>query len=210
MDHRWSHPVRGVLRAPGRRDRSDLVTRFIGIDYSTTSCGIAIVEGSTWQAGTVRSKPTGTTLTAYYERIQSLGYDVLAAIDPRLGDVIAIEGLAFAAKGSSVDRLHYAWHRTVEFLTKVQHAEPLVITTNQVKQLATGRGNASKDDVLLATERRLPQAQIRGNDEADAVWLAVGASILSGAPVIDLPSAHVPKAWRAARVERAGMREETP
>ena len=171
------------------------MTRFIGIDYSTTSCGIAIVDGSHWQAFTLRSKPSGGTLSDYYKRIQDLGHDIVAAVEPRLGDVIGIEGIAFAGKGRAVDRLHYAWHRTVEFLTRVNHAEPLVVTTNQVKQLATGRGNAQKADVLLATERRVPQAQVRNNDEADAVWLAIGASILTGQPVINLPAAHVPKAF---------------
>ena len=176
------------------------MTRFIGIDYSTTSCGIAIVDDrlttTHWQAFTLRSQPKGDTLTDYYERIQDLGHDIIAAAEPRLGDVIGIEGIAFAAKGRSVDRLHYAWHRTVEFISRVQHAEPLVVTTNQVKQLATGKGTAQKDEVLLATERRIPQAQVRNNDEADAVWIAVGASILAGSPVIDLPAAHMPKAWK--------------
>ncbi|PRB08793.1 crossover junction endodeoxyribonuclease RuvC [Microbacterium sp. MYb64] len=172
------------------------MTRFIGIDYSTTSCGIAIVEGSHWQAFTLTSKPTGDGLVAYYERIQALARDIIAVADPRLGDVIAIEGIAFAARGSSVDRLHYAWHRTVEFIGKAQHADPPIITTNQVKQLATGKGNANKDEVLLATERRIPQTRVSNNDEADAVWIAVGASILAGEPVIDLPAAHMPKAWK--------------
>jgi Holliday junction resolvasome RuvABC endonuclease subunit len=171
------------------------MTRFIGIDYSTTSCGIAVVDGNHWQAFTLHSKPTGPTLTDYYERIQALGHDIVAAVEPRLGDVIGIEGIAFAGKGSAVDRLHYAWHRTVEFLARINHAEPLIVTTNQVKQLATGKGNAQKDDVLLATERRVPQAQVRNNDEADAVWIAVGASILTGQPVITLPAAHMPKAF---------------
>lgn len=172
------------------------MTRFIGIDYSTTSTGIAICDNGHWQTFTLTSKVTGPTLTDYYERIQDLGNDIIAAAEPRLGDAIGIEGIAFAGKGRAVDRLHFAWHRTFEFITRVQHAEPLIVTTNQVKQLATGRGNAQKDEVLLATERRLPQAQASNNDEADAVWIAVGASILAGSPVIDLPAAHMPKAWK--------------
>lgn len=172
------------------------MSRFIGIDYSTTATGIAIADGHHWQTFTLRSKPSGDTLSAYYERIQDLAHDIVAAAEPRLGDVIGIEGIAFAGRGSSVDRLHYAWHRTAEFLTRLQKTELVVVTTNQVKQLATGKGNAQKDEVLLATERRLPQAQASNNDEADAVWIAVGASILAGSPVIDLPAAHMPKAWK--------------
>lgn len=169
--------------------------RFIGIDYSTTSTGVAVVEGSHWQTLTLRSKPTGETLPHYYARINSLVDDILAVIDLHPGDVVAIEGIAFSAKGRAVDRLHYAWHRTVERLSHHVEQDVLVVITTQVKQLATGKGNAQKDEVLLATERRLPQAQASNNDEADAVWIAVGASILAGSPVIDLPAAHMPKAW---------------
>lgn len=172
------------------------MTRYIGIDYSTTATGIAIIDGDHWQTFTLRSKPKGDTLSAYYERIQDLCHDIIAAVDMRLGDVIAIEGIAFAGRGSSVDRLHYAWHRTVEFLTRLQKTDLVIVTTNQVKQLATGKGNAQKDEVLLATERRVPQAQAANNDEADAVWIAVGASILAGSPAVDLPAAHMPKAWK--------------
>lgn len=181
------------------------MTRFIGVDFSTTSTGIAIVDGHHWQTFTLRSKPSGTTLSAYYERIQDLAHNIVASIDLRSDDVIAIEGIAFAGRGSSVDRLHYAWHRTVEFLTRLQGTDLVVVTTNQVKQLATGKGNAQKDEVLLATERRVPQAQASNNDEADAVWIAVGASILAGSPVIDLPAAHMPKAWKNSGRVPAGM-----
>jgi len=74
---------------------------------------------------------------------------------------------------------------------KGRYGDPL---PPEVQEHATGKGNAQKDEVLLATERRIPQAQVRNNDEADAVWIAVGASILAGSPVIDLPAAHMPKA----------------
>lgn len=173
------------------------MTRFIGIDYSTTATGVAIVEGDHWQTFTIKSKPVGDTLPHYYARIETLADNILGAIDPHPGDVVAIEGLAFAGKGRAVDRLHYAWHRTVQRLSRHGAVgDVLIVTTNQVKQLATGKGNAQKDDVLLATERRLPQADVAGNDEADAVWIAVGASVLAGAPVIQLPAAHVPPAMK--------------
>lgn len=171
------------------------MSRYIGVDYSTTSTGIAIVEGDHWQVFRLRSSSTqGASLLDYYDRILGLAQDIGAAISFEPGDVIGIEGIAFAGRGSSVDRLHYAWHRTAEYLARTA-AEPIVVTTNQVKQLATGKGNAQKDEVLLAAERRIPQARVSGNDEADAVWIAVGVSILAGSPVIDLPAAHMPKAW---------------
>ena len=167
--------------------------RVVGLDYSTTSTGIAIFADGGWETLTLTSKPTGDTLGDYYDRIIDLAYGIDNAIGQ--ADVIGIEKIAFAAKGQRVDRLHYAWHRTVEHLTTI-YGDVLEVTAQQVKQLATGKGNAGKDEVLLATDRRIPSAGVAGNDEADAVWVAVGASILAGRPVIDLPTAHMPKAWK--------------
>lgn len=176
--------------------------RFIGIDYSTTSTGVAICGAGEWDTFSLASKPNGTTLGDYYDRIIDLAYRIESVLHD--GDVLGIEGIAFAARGQKVDRLHYAWHRTVEHLTTA-HSALHVVTTNQVKQLATGKGTAKKDEVLLAAERRIPQAQVTNNDEADAVWIAVGASILAGSPVIDLPAAHMPKAWKKSELGLAGM-----
>ena len=172
--------------------------RFVGVDFSTTSTGVAIYDdvADHWQTFTLRSKPAGTTLADYYARIVGLAADIMSAINLDADDVVAIEGIAFAGRGASVDRLHYAWHRTVEYLSRHLASEVLVVTTNQVKQLATGRGNAQKDEVLLATERRVPEAGASNNDEADAVWIAVGASVIySGIPIVSLPAAHMPKAF---------------
>lgn len=169
------------------------MSRFVGIDYSTTSCGIAISDGAAWETVTVKSSTSGSTLGDYYDRIIGLAHRIEEHLLP--GDAIGIEGIAFAGRGRSVDRLHYAWHRTVEHLSTL-YAAPVVITTNQVKQLATGRGNAQKDDVLLAAERRVPEARVTGNDEADAVWIAVGVSVLAGEPVLPLPATHIPKGFR--------------
>lgn len=170
--------------------------RFVGIDYSTTSCGIAITDGTTWETLTVKSSPTGASLGDYYERITDHARDIIAAARITALDTVGIEGIAFAGRGRSVDRLHYAWHRTVESLVRVLDVDPVIVTTNQVKQLATGKGNAQKDDVLLAAERRVPEARVAGNDEADAVWIAVGVSVLAGDPVVPLPAGHIPKGFR--------------
>ena len=57
---------------------------------------------------------------------------------------------------------------------------------------ATGKGNAGKDEVLLAASRRYPHAPIVGNDDADAVVLAAIGARLLGEPVEDsLPKTHL-------------------
>ena len=57
---------------------------------------------------------------------------------------------------------------------------------------ATGKGNAGKDEVLLAASRRYPHAPIVGNDDADAVVLAAIGARMLGEPIEDsLPKTHL-------------------
>lgn len=67
-----------------------------------------------------------------------------------------------------------------------------------MKYLATGHGGAAttKERMLAAAREQLGLELGNRDDEADAVWIAVGASVLAGEPVIDLPAAHMPKAWK--------------
>src|SRR5690606_38220704 len=65
-----------------------------------------------------------------------------------------------------------------------------VVAPTPLKKYVTGRGNASKDEVLAAAIRRWPDAAINGNDEADAYALrAMGLDHL-GHPVADVPKTH--------------------
>jgi crossover junction endodeoxyribonuclease RuvC len=48
---------------------------------------------------------------------------------------------------------------------------------------ATGRGNASKDDVLSAVIRRYPHVDVNGNDEADSLVLAAMGMRHLGRPI---------------------------
>ena len=66
------------------------------------------------------------------------------------------------------------------------------VPVGTIKKHATGKGNAGKDEVLLAVSRRYPQAPIVNNDQADAVTLAAMGARLLGEPVEDsLPKAHL-------------------
>ena len=66
------------------------------------------------------------------------------------------------------------------------------VPVGTIKKHATGKGNAGKDEVLLAVSRRYPHAPIVNNDQADAVALAAMGARLLGEPVEDsLPKAHL-------------------
>jgi len=70
-----------------------------------------------------------------------------------------------------------------------------VVTPSTIKQYATGKGNASKDDVLLAAVRRLGY-EGKSKDEADALWLYALTMHALGAPIATVPAAHL-KALKA-------------
>ena len=65
------------------------------------------------------------------------------------------------------------------------------VTPGGVKKYATGKGNASKDQVLAAVVKRYPQADITDNNIADAwVLAAMGARAL-GYEVDSLPQVNL-------------------
>ncbi len=172
--------------------------RIIGIDFSTSSTGIAIYASNGWTTVTVKSKaPRAESDSNFYERMLQLNGEVLAVINPDGDDVIAMES-TFRGSGRAEARLHYAWHRLRETLARhydCQIAYELAPST--VKKLATGNGGreTGKPEVLAAARKLLGLDLGARDDEADAAWIAVGASILAGTPVIDLPAEHMPPAF---------------
>lgn len=174
------------------------MTRFIGIDFSTTSTGIAIHDVNGWMTQTVKSAGTRAEPDPqFYARMVRLNSEVLAIVQPTPDDVIAMES-TFRGSGGSEARLHYAWHRFRESLARMWKCSVRYqIAPSTVKVLATGNGGRdTKKPQMLAAARDLLGLDLgKRDDEADAAWIAVGASILTGTPVIDLPSAHMPKAW---------------
>lgn len=173
--------------------------RFIGIDFSTTATGIAIHTERGWVTQTVKSAGTKAEPdAAFYERMLRLNSEVLAIVQPYPEDVIAMES-TFRGSGGSEARLHYAWHRFRESLARGWNCSvAFQIAPSQVKYLATGHGGRAtgKAEMLVAAREHLGLELGKKDDEADAAWIAVGASILAGSPVIDLPAAHMPKAWK--------------
>lgn len=170
--------------------------RIIGIDFSTSSTGIAIYASNGWTTVTVKSKsPRAESDRDFYQRMLRLNNEVLAVINPNGDDVIAMES-TFRGSGRAETRLHYAWHRLRETLARQYGCEIAhELAPSTVKKLATGNGGRAtgKPEVLAAARELLGLDLGARDDEADAVWVAVGASILAGQPVIHLPAAHLPK-----------------
>lgn len=159
-----------------------------GIDLSLTSTGVASFDGETWDVATIRTKPGDGSPADFLTRVEHIASSLINWCDPRGGDLICIEGPALHAKSSQLDRIFGAWWLVYAALT-AHHDQVWVIPPTVVKQVATGRGNASKDQVLLAATQRLT-APITGNDTADAAWLTVTATHIQGNG-IPLPQTHL-------------------
>ena len=184
------------------------MTRVLGIDTSLTGTGLCRadiqdsgpVEGlDMWTADmetcTVRAPgPTkDKSKRAMARRVNALVEQIEAAItDEPLPDLIAMEALAYAAKGEGVWVLPWIFGRVVELAEK--HDIPLIVVgTSQVKKYVLGKGagpGTDKDNVMLAAEKRWREADISNNNEADAtVVCAVGCRYL-GKPIDQVPKVN--------------------
>lgn len=166
-----------------------------GIDPSLTSTGVAFVDTAdrlTVGVGRVQSK--GGRADSWPVRATRLGRlaDRVAAETPAGARLAVIEAPSLAQRnaGAAHDRAGLWWgiyHRLTAAGVPV-----LPVPPSCRAKYATGKGNAGKDEVLLAVARRYPHAPVGGNDEADALVLAAMGARLLGEPVEDsLPKTHL-------------------
>ncbi|WP_134579543.1 hypothetical protein [Cryobacterium sp. Hh11] len=176
--------------------------RVIGIDLSMTSTGLAVIANGIIETHTVKSKPDAGTLRSFLARSDAIAVDIDNAVRIHRTDLLIIEGMAFGAKSSSLDKIHAHWWLVVKFLCEFVDQEPVVITSGQRCKYATGKGNAPKDVVLAAVIKRYTQADPKGNDEADAVIFAamgarhLGHPVEESLPLVNLEAMEAVK-WEA-------------
>jgi crossover junction endodeoxyribonuclease RuvC len=154
----------------------------VGLDLSLTGTGVAsLAPGGAPRVGVLTTKYRGTWRLA---KLRELVVDVC-----RNADAVAVEGYAYAAKASHAHSLGELggvvrlalWDRDIPVLD---------VPPSTVKLYACGKGNASKNDVLLAAAKRLDY-QGSSNDEADAMWLLAVLAAHRGAPIVDVPANHL-------------------
>ena len=74
----------------------------------------------------------------------------------------------------------------------VRYATVYEVSTTQVKKYATGKGTASKMEVMAAAIKRYPQFDIANDNEADAVILTAFLARALGRPIEEsLPQANL-------------------
>ena len=159
--------------------------RILAVDLSLTATGLAGNSPVLW-ADTLKPKTTG------HERINDITGAIYDHASRARIDTLIIEGPAYgsANKGQQGhhERAGLWWHVTWRMWRN--HIPLLVMPPNIVKIYATGNGNASKDNVLVAALHRWPEAGITNNNEADAFTMLAAALDRAGAPLCPMPQTH--------------------
>lgn len=155
--------------------------RIVGVDPSLTATGICHPDGST---ETLKTRDTGP------ERLSWLRDAIAQRVAE--ADVVAIEGYSYGSKGRAVVSIGELGG--VLRLWLYEYGPPYVeIPPACLKRYATGRGNASKDDVLQAAVMRSGHVFV-DNNAADAWWLwqAALAHYCPDDPrLVGMPKAHL-------------------
>jgi len=158
----------------------------IGLDLSLTGTGVAAIAVDTASLSTaVHASPPPATenLTGHVARHRQLADGIVAqvvATDPILA---VVEGLQFSVKmrDSSLTRRGFLWWAVIEGLCSAG-VPVMEVTPQQIKQFATGKGNASKSEMVAAYAKAWPDAPLGRNveDRADAAHAAALGSAWIG------------------------------
>jgi crossover junction endodeoxyribonuclease RuvC len=166
--------------------------RIVALDLSLTATGIATTHDShgmprlACRTVTPRRYPTPTAID--HRRLNETFAAVSTAVKCR-PQLVVIEWLpAFTGHGDATLRLaelhgalkHWMWSRDLRYVD---------VLPQHLKQYATGKGNASKQQVREAVTARYGRLlHIGTEDEADAVALLASALDAYGQPLAEVPA----------------------
>lgn len=155
-----------------------------GLDASLTSFGGARLQpGSTPELHRFRFRGKGHPRLDYLlQEVSSLVYG---------SSLVVVEGLAHGARSSSMLDLA-GLHWLVRQLLWDEGLPYIVVSPSVRSKWLTGKGNASKEECLIAAIKRFTMVEISGNDEADALTLAAMGSARLGQPLVTMPADRAP------------------
>lgn len=139
------------------------VTTVIGIDGSLTATGLAVWRDGRFTSRTIHTAP-GVPVE---DRWRYICGHIWPAITTHC--VAAIEGVFKGAKGRQALDLAMV-HAVIRYGLHARAVQFAIVDPQAIKQYATGKGNASKDEVIAAAEQRLG-ATIGDHNQADSLWL---------------------------------------
>jgi crossover junction endodeoxyribonuclease RuvC len=147
--------------------------RIVGLDLSLTSSGLAEWHDGTWEHSTHGTKgKAGATLAQRSARLDHTAGTIVAYTlgGGMVPDVVLVEAHSFAAQGGQQHDRSGLWWLVVRDLVRAG-LQVIEVAPTSLKKFATGKGNASKDQMLLTVSRRHPDLDFTTNDEADAIAL---------------------------------------
>lgn len=167
----------------------------LALDPSLTATGYAIGTTGGHQAGSEGDRAAQVNLgTLTPGAAQGKGLDRLVWLRDRAlslaapADLVVLEGYSYASKGRAIISL--GEFGGVLRVALMEAGVPFVeVSPNGRAKFATGRGNASKEQVMAEAIRRLGYAG-HDNNEADALWLYAMAADAYGAPLVAMPQTH--------------------
>jgi crossover junction endodeoxyribonuclease RuvC len=109
-------------------------------------------------------------------------------------DWVVVEGPSYGSQGAQQGHHERAglWWMVADKMSSTK-AQWIVVAPTSLKKYATGKGNASKDQVLSAAINRYREFPVDDNNVADALVLAA-----MGRDALGIPLATVPKVNRDA------------
>jgi crossover junction endodeoxyribonuclease RuvC len=166
--------------------------RVVGLDLSLTKTGIAVIvaasRGTKLVTDTISSTgKRGDSLVERHARITTLSKAIMHHAS--VSDLVVIEGLFVGPNaGSLIDRAALFWHVAGGLIRR--EVPVAIIAPQAMKKGIVGRAGSVKDKVdkvhvALAVAKLYPDADLGGNDSADAAALAHLGAVWLG---LDVPT----------------------
>lgn len=152
----------------------------LAVDQSFTSCGIVVADGTQLIHC---EKFTTDKQKEIYERAWDVSEKLVNVAKQYNVEYIAIEGLAFGKSGDATRDLAGLLFVIVARFRYVEGFDVVIITPNTVKKVATGKGNAKKEQMVEALPPHIraafDQLGVKKTtgllDMSDAWWISQAA-----------------------------------
>jgi len=173
------------------------MTTILALDLSLSATGLCVWRDGTINAHTITTKPD-ECMPRRYAAITGQVWPRLAAAMPGEAVLVIKEAPIIGQRSGSIDLI--GLHAIVDYGLWARGIWLIVTVANgTLKVFATGKGGASKEEVLLAAERRIGTlCPVQDNNQADALWLLAMALAQYGRPLVPLPASHL-RALRAVK-----------
>lgn len=167
------------MSAANRRRGADAERAVVGLDLSITATGVALADGSVSTIGPP-PKLGDRRLVALRDRLESFPMQIYNA------DLVVIEGPVVRSSAAITIGMVHGVVRSM----LLDYGTPYVLVPPAtLKKYATGKGNADKTAMALATYKRA-SIEFDDDNQCDAWWLRAAGLHALGAPLFDVPAAQ--------------------